>query len=302
MKTRTILTAGFIALTLIACGETNQETDSVALEVKEVSKKSSPAPAAAKQRVGFEGVADLDNHMGSGGGLSGHSRSVVRQEKGRTTRVLNPVVKETFFADAHYAKERYLAYTINLKFISDSMALSRDVLLKTIELYGYPVSSSLRQEQNHLVQRAHIKVKTDSLFVALEILKNAGVLVEETTNVVDYTNHVKITNAPVYTADQSTRKKDETPRVRDVNKIHELPIKDKVEWADITLSIEGTEAVVIYEKEESSLLSEAILSVQNKLLHLLAFVVENLLVFVVIISVMMVGKRIVKQHAQKNEA
>lgn len=254
-----ILSLLLILLTL-SCSENRQPVQTA------FSEAEKPAPQSLKEesRSNFALSADVDLTDN----LAGMSSTVVAKRKG--IHAPQNSLSSLFYSESDFARERYLAYTISLSFVSHDFDHSRTVLMRVLEQHGFPVNSSLSIQNNRYYQRSTIKVKTDSLYIALKELKEMGILISENITVKDYTNSVR-TSPMVNNRDTA-----ETQR-RDVSSINNISIRDQVEWSTISLDIRGTEEVYP-EQKKSSLAANVLSDIRIQFSDLIRFISRNLIV------------------------
>jgi len=234
----------------------------------EIMSPSAMSSSGFSAKSGGEGVADLmDGLMGTSG-----SRGALQRRSGSVQ--LNQIVSQSFYADSRYARERYLAYSITLKYVSQDFAYSREKLFEALEKYGFLVQSDLEVNANSCFEQiVHAKIKTDSLYRALEIFDEIGIVIEEKVGVVDHTNSVSVQRDRMVTKAES-EESDESV-VRDVRNISQTNVRDAVEWADFNITIEGVEPVVVYRTDDTKL-NRSLDVLTDRVLGLIGLLIENM--------------------------
>lgn len=265
MKNRIAVVLIIAIVLLSSCKK--QDYESPAADVT----SAAPEKEMVSEEQSSKGILTLSDHM-----------SVVaemgKEAKDRTVSV-NQIVENALFTEGAFSKNRYLSYTISLRYISGDMAKSRSTVLKVMELYGFPVNSTLRAENNRLVQNAHMKLKTDSLYQALKLLNTAGILIEENIATEDFTNQSKRSE------DKKVDSVPVTEPVKDLNKIGNQNIRDRVEWADVTIVIEGTEELILENRSLAGTFSKTVHTILYQLDDLLSFVLKNILALVILAGI-----------------
>ncbi len=239
-------------------------------EEKSIASAPTSTSAAFSAQSGGEGVdALIGGLMNSGRQLQDRSSAVQ----------LNQIISQSFYADSRYARERYLAYSISLKYVSQDFSYSREQLFKALEKYGFLVDSNLEVNRNNCFeQTVNAKIKTDSLYRALEIFDEIGIVIEEKISVVDHTNRVSVPSGQASSKPELSEESDEEV-VRDVRNISQTNIRDAVEWANFNITIEGVEPVVVYEHDDSQI-NGSIALLQSRVIALIGFIIENILIIV----------------------
>jgi len=234
----------------------------------EIMSPSAMSSSGFSAKSGGEGVADvMDGLMGTSG-----SRGALQRRSGSVQ--LNQIVSQSFYADSRYARERYLAYSITLKYVSQDFAYSREKLFEALEKYGFLVQSDLEVNANSCFEQiVHAKIKTDSLYRALEIFDEIGIVIEEKVGVVDHTNSVSVQRDRMVTKAES-EESDESV-VRDVRNISQTNVRDAVEWADFNITIEGVEPVVVYRTDDTKL-NRSLDVLTDRVLGLIGLLIENM--------------------------
>jgi len=180
---------------------------------------------------------------------------------------------------------RLLEYNINLNYQSKNINVSRQKLLELVAKYGYITSSNSKSYSQSKQFNIGLKVKASRVYQVLQKLDRIGELINERITVNDLTqnlfwqkivldrtfirNHrrskalIGSVTAKNWQQRESSLTKGED--IQDKAKFEKYKIKDRIEWANISLNINGTQKSLIV---EIPVYKNAFISLLNMLLDL----------------------------------